>query len=255
MSKKKLVSLAIVVIMVAILSYSTLAWFQDQDKVTNTFTVDDSLTSFNVDVWEEVPDGTDTDDLPDKIGVGTKEDLGTTFEKIVPDEQYLKTVHVENTSGNVLAGQYIKVEVTFINYDALKKMGATDEDYDCTGMLLGDKFSTNPADTSDWWYDANATKISDDGETATYTFYLKEVLESDTEKVLFTHVQLPATMDFDDAKALGKDSFKIQVVAYAIQSTNIDKPNASGSETSLDKAVYAFTQWQAPSTGGESEKT
>ena len=37
MNKKKLLSLALAVIMIAILSFGTLAWFSDSDDVTNNF--------------------------------------------------------------------------------------------------------------------------------------------------------------------------------------------------------------------------
>ena len=37
MSKKKILSLSLVVIMIAILSFSSLAWFNDSDSVKNDF--------------------------------------------------------------------------------------------------------------------------------------------------------------------------------------------------------------------------
>lgn len=39
MNKKKLLTLALVIVLIAILSFTTLAWFTDTDEVTNTFTV------------------------------------------------------------------------------------------------------------------------------------------------------------------------------------------------------------------------
>ena len=39
MSKKKLLSLAVVAIMIAILSFSSLAWFTDNDSATNDFQI------------------------------------------------------------------------------------------------------------------------------------------------------------------------------------------------------------------------
>ena len=62
MSKKKVLSLALVVIMIAILSFSTLAWFNDTDSVKNEFhiaTSDDASDAddiFSVDLWEKTPD-------------------------------------------------------------------------------------------------------------------------------------------------------------------------------------------------------
>ena len=236
MSKKKLIALSLVVIMIAILSYNTLAWFQAQDKVTNEFYISSSLTSFDVDVWEEVDK--DEDGTPEEIGKGTKDETdGTKFEKVVPNKEYLKTVHVENTSGNVLAGQYIKVEVTFTNYSSLKEMGESG-DYDCTGMLMGGYFSEDETDSTAWWYDSANNKANQTDNTMTYTFYLKDVLENEEDMVLFDSVKLPNTMDINDAYLLGDDGFQIKVVAYAIQNANIADPNGT---TTLDHAIYAFS--------------
>jgi predicted ribosomally synthesized peptide with SipW-like signal peptide len=49
MNKKKLLSLALVVIMIATLSFSTLAWFSDSDSVTNTtLEIRNNLTQHNL---------------------------------------------------------------------------------------------------------------------------------------------------------------------------------------------------------------
>lgn len=239
MSKKKLLSLALVVIMIAILSFSTLAWFTSQDEVTNKFTIHDSLNSFEVDVWEEVKtDGTTITE----VGKGNREDSqpipGATYEKILPEVEYLKTVHVENTSGNVLAGQYIMVEVTFTNYSALEKLGENNANYDCTGMLIGNKFSSEKTADVNWWYDTSATTYDTGANTATYKFYLKSVLEDGEESVLFDKFMLPETMDIDDVAKLAS-GFDIQIVAYAIQSANLKDPAGT---TELDNAIYAFKQ-------------
>ena len=75
MSKKKLLSLAVVVIMIAILSFSTLAWFNDSDSVSNKFYVADSEDTspddiFSVDVYEEVDtDGDGTADTTEDAGL------------------------------------------------------------------------------------------------------------------------------------------------------------------------------------------
>lgn len=245
MSKKKLVSLAVVAIMIAILSFSTLAWFNAQDKISNEFTVSDSMNDFDVDVWEIVEN---RNGVQETIGQGNKDENGYVYDNIAPGMTYTKTVYVENTSNNDLAGQYIKAEVTFTNYKALKTMGSdSNELYDCTGMLLGGSFCTSESesDPCKWWYDSNNVVISADESTATYTFYLKDVLADGDKVVLFEEVQLPITMDINDADALlntTEKGFQIKVVAYAIQSANIKDP-ATGA-TKLDHVKYAFnTEW------------
>lgn len=237
MSKKKLVTLAIVVIMIAILSYSTLAWFNAKDTVTNTFEISDSLSKFDVDVWEVVPG--DTAGTTKEVGKGTKGATdGAAFTDVLPGVEYQKTVHVTNSSNNVLADQYIKAEVTFTNYSALKKLG-TSGDYDCTGMLIGGKFSAESTATTDWWYDANVTRTDATADTVTYTFYLKKVLKNEEDVVLFEHVKLPETMDIDDVAGLKTEGFEIEVVAFSVQTANI--VTSDGSKPVHELAKEAFT--------------
>lgn len=252
MSKKKLLTLAIVVMMVAILSYSTLAWFQAQDSVTNDFTILDSLNDFEIDVWEEIAG-------EGEVGKGVLDADQPTrveFENVVPGEKYMKKVHIENTSENVLAGQYIMVKVTFTNYDILEKMNGADAGYDCTEMLLGGHFASEKElvkDNVEWWYDKSET-VEEDGNI-TYTFYLARELKYEKPvgnetpdaniAVLFDEVMLPTTMDINDADELiNYGGFEIQVVAYAIQSANVVDGEVYNGMSDLDKAVYAFKdQW------------
>lgn len=102
MSKKKLLSLALVVIMIAVLSFSTLAWFTDDDTVTNDFLIAGSENKnpdeiFSVDVWEDI-DGDGDQDTTD----------GYTYEDILPGDKLIKVVNVENTGSY---NQYIRVTV------------------------------------------------------------------------------------------------------------------------------------------------
>ena len=102
MNKKKLLSLALVVIMIAVLSFGTLAWFNDSDSVKNEFhiaTSDDPSDPddiFSVDLWEKTPDN-------------EKEQVGHIYEKILPGSNLTKAVNVENTGAY---DQYIRVVVT-----------------------------------------------------------------------------------------------------------------------------------------------
>lgn len=238
LNKKKVFVIAVAICLIAIISMSTLAWFNAQDEVTNKFEVLDSLTSFDVDVWEKVPDGDDTDNEPDVIGKGDTTENSSTYENVVPGGDYLKEVYVENTSDNDLAGQYIKMEITFTNYSGVHAMGTTTTPFDCTTMLTGANFSTVKDASEAWWYDESATIYNTADNTATYVFYLKEVLANGATSCLFTGVEIPETMDINDADYLIKSGgFQLKAVAYAIQSANIADPNGT---TTLDNVVYAF---------------
>ena len=244
LNKKKVVVVALALSLVAILSLGTLAWFNAQDSVTNEFQISDSLTSFDIDVWEKVPDGDDEGTELDEIGKGNTQENSYKYEDLMPGDLLDKQVYVENTSGNSLTDQYVKVEVTFTNYAALNAISDNGL-FDCKTMLKGTNFSDfEDDDTTDWYY-SNCV-YNENENTATYVFYLRETLAyNDAPVVLFEQVEIPANMDIDDVVALSKNGFNINVVAYAIQSANISEDG----NTTLENAIYAFgTPWAEKDT-------
>ena len=89
MNKKKLLVLALVLILIASLSFGTLAWFSDSEEVTNQFMVagsDDPSGDkiFSVDVYENTPDGDIDQD-------------GHTYQNILPGDKLKKEARVANT--------------------------------------------------------------------------------------------------------------------------------------------------------------
>ena len=241
MTKKKVVIVAVAICLVAIISMGTLAWFNAEDAVNNDFKVMDSLTDFEVDVWEYVT-APEVGVERNPVGKGDAEENGHEYTDAAPNAVFVKEVYVENTSNNDLAGQYIKMEVTFTNYAAVRAMFVDLTDtttfVDCTDMLEDVHFSANEDDDDmAWWYDEDNTIYNEEDDTATYVFYLKRVLENEESECLFETVRIPATMDINDADYLAEEGFQINVVAYAIQSANIKDPNGT---TDLQHAVYAF---------------
>ena len=123
MSKKKILSLALVVCMIAILSFSSLAWFTDVDKATNDFTIggagtDDPDDIFSVDVKENV----DGEDEPvDEMD----------FEDVLPGDLHKKEAFIENTGSY---DQYIRVVMTITDWKLIK---------DVTEIKMDAKFNDN----------------------------------------------------------------------------------------------------------------
>ena len=120
MNKKKALSLSLVVIMLAILSLSSLAWFSDSDEVTNKFhiaTSDDPADPddiFSVDVWEKVD--IDGDGKVDDVKPGEDADGGSAeFRNILPGSKLTKEPVVENTGAYA---QFIRVTVTLSDAEA-----------------------------------------------------------------------------------------------------------------------------------------
>lgn len=203
MNKKKLISLALVVIMVAILSFGTLAWFNDSDSVTNQFYVADSDDVspddiFSVDVYEE--EDTDGDGTPDR-----KEDAGLVFEDVVPGQTLPKAPVVENTGKY---DQWIKLTITFSSVKAWDVLA--------DGTVAGpiDLLSLAADFDSNWMV---AEPLATVGDSYVYTFYLKNPLKAGTSVDVFTEVNIPTTLDQNDFFGIKDEVIKLDIKAEAIQ--------------------------------------
>jgi len=204
MSKKKLLSLAIVVIMVAILSFSTLAWFNDSDSVTNEFFVADSDDAsaddiFSVDVYEEVDENGDG-----VIDETEKEQTGLTFEDVVPGAVLPKAPVVKNTGKY---DQWVKLTITFGSTKAWNAL--------VDGQVAGPiDLLTKAAD-----FDANWKGESFEvaGQTYVYTYYLQKALKSGETVDVFTEVNIPASLEQSDFFGIKDEAITLDVKAEAVQ--------------------------------------
>ncbi len=202
LNKKKIVTLALAVCLIAILSVGTLAWFTDSDSVTNKFHVatstEDPDDIFSVDIKENVD--TDGDGQPDTVvDEGDVADGGYDYQDIYPSAELVKEPIVENTGSY---DQYIRVLVT------------VDEEWDA---LVGDLTGTYKGYDSTVW--TAAGKTTADGKV-TYTYYLNSILKPDATQTLFTHVVIPAQLDQDDFATLENGMFTMDIVAEAVQADN-----------------------------------
>ena len=202
MNKKKLLSLALVVCMIAILSFSTLAWFNDTDEVTNKFYVADSDDEdpddiFSVDVYEEVD--TDGDGTPDD-----KEDEGLEFEDVVPGQVLPKAPVVENTGKY---DQWVKLTITFSSKTAWDVL----VDEQAAGPI---ELLTMAADFADNWQFVGLEEVNG---TYVYTYYLINPLESGKTVDVFTAVNIPKTLDQKDFYGIKDETITLDINAVAIQ--------------------------------------
>ena len=215
MNKKKLLILALAVIMIAIVSFSTLAWFSDSDTVTNEFLVAGSDNAdpdkvFSVAVWEKVP-GETTDD-------------GYEYTNILPGDCLEKKVYVENTGSYE---QYMRVIVTISDAEAW--INAMGEDFNAS-TLFGN------FDASKWthiWN--NLSEATEMPENLIFVLYYKEVLGVNESVVVFTDVNIPTTLTQEQAAAFA-GGFTIDVKAQAVQTKNV-VPEGTAAE---DAAWAAF---------------
>ena len=218
MNKKKLLSLSLVVILIAILSFSSLAWFSDADSVENKFmiaTSDDPTDPddiFSVDVWEETPDPSNP-----------TTDEGYEYEDILPGDKLKKTAHVENTGAY---DQYIRVTVTIS--DAKAWIAALGADFDVTKVFVG-------FDPTQWTHIWNNLAENPNAEEIVYVMYYKDILGVGNDITVFTDIQIPTSLTQEQAAAF-EGGFTIDIKADAVQTENV-VPEGTAAE---DAAWAAF---------------
>jgi len=212
LSKKKVFTLALAVCLIAILSLGSLAWFTDEDSVTNDFYVGDTDTEadevFGIDLWENRDTNGDGD-------YNEAEDAekaeGLTYETILPGEVLSKEPHLENTG---IHPQYIRAIVTVSEADILKvamiPKGSEVSVWEDVKLFL--------PGTSDKWELAH--KYYTNKDTFVFVYYYNEVLEAGavTEQ-LFDAVVIPTELTKEQAAEM--DKFTINILGQAIQSEHL----------------------------------
>ena len=243
MTKKKLFTLAIAVCMIAILSFSSLAWFSDDETVTNKFqlatSTEDKDDIFSVDVLEGIDnngDGDVWDQEDETVGVGN-DTPGKTYEDILPGSQLSKRPQAENTGAY---DQYVRMHVVLSDVsvwaDILTQYGLTAED-----LWKGTLDTTN-------WELLTAPVVDSNADTVTYTYYYKDVLETPrtagsrqlTPK-LFSIVEIPNQLTREDMAKLPTGEFTVDVIAEAVQTQNLGD--------GVDTAYEAFKVVTPATTG------
>lgn len=242
LNKKKTFTLAMVIIMLAILSFATLAWFNDSAEVTNKFYVASSDTDgdgtnddndgdgkidsddiFSVNVTEEVD--TDGDGIPD-TEVDTSrddEDHGTTIKNILPGQEITKEPEVKNTGKY---DQWVRITVTFADADDWRHMTPSPMsllDLDGNWIAYGD----------------DAFVHDETANTYTYVYYLNKVLKPGQTAPVFTTVSIPTQLTQEDM--FGIDTLTLKVKAEAVQVDNIPADTA--------REAFDYVGWAARTEG------
>lgn len=216
LNKKKVFVAAVAVGLIAILSFSTIAWFTAEDTVTNKFYVGDSDTPadkvFGVDVVERDGDGKD-------VSVG-KETAGLEYEEILPGDVLAKEPYVRNTGVHPM---WVRATVTVTNADVLKEaMGDTWKDPGTLFEGINDGF---------YRWELDSAKYEDN--KFVYTFYYINPVPTGTSGYtypLFSSVVIPTGLT--TAQAAKLQDFDVTVFAEAIQSENL--PNVSSAKAAFE---------------------
>ena len=216
MNKKKLLSLSLVVIMIAILSFSTLAWFTDEDSATNDFQIGGAGTGESEDIFDiEVKENIDGEDEPvDEAS----------FENILPGDNYKKEAFITN---NGAYEQYVRVIMTITDWTLIN--GSITGTNGVITVKMDEEFAEN------WHIDGNI-EVTDEGvlfvrtqavydagtDTLTVVMYLKHKLQPGETVYIMDSVSVSTEATQEDFVAEGyANGFQITIDADAAQTRNI----------------------------------
>ena len=247
MNKKKLLSLALAVIMIAILSFGTLAWFSDSDSVTNNFDITGGENQnpdeiFSIDVMEYVvdEDGKGATIGYDKDATYTD---SFTYEDIAPGDVLRKQPQTRNTGSYE---QWVRMKVTFDNAEywiaLMQKYGYKD----LTDLMYMKDKSTKLVDADNWTFAPSETTVEND--QVTYVFYYNTKLQpiadpnnagaAESNAIFFSYVKIPHQFNQADMAPFTNGDFRMVVTGEAIQVKNITATTA--------QAAFAIVEADQP---------
>ena len=210
MRKSKVLVLALTVSVIAILSLGSLAWFSDEDTVTNTIQFEDKK-GFSVDVYET-----------DESGAAVMDDgetIGRNYTNIMPGQKIHKDPTVWNDGDHP---EWVRVSVTLSSYKVWE-----------TKIKAGTDLSTIFGGYKDsLWTRVDTPVVDQEANTVTYTFYLNKPLAAGSKVTLFKSVTIPGEIDMGDVSDMSDGAFTIDVKAEAIQSEYLPE--------GVDSAIEAF---------------
>ena len=201
-TKKKVLVVAIAVCLIAIVSLSTLAWFNAADDAQNNFYIanseDDADDIFSVDVWED-----DTEE--DTDGETKLDDME--IENVLPGDVIYKEVHIENTG---YYDQYVRATVTVTGASVWQDVYGK-RLVPLTEIVQG--VDESAIHTMVSYYDAA-------NDAFVYELYYDKAIAAGQEIIVFETVTINSALDrFQAAELSGQ--FSINVVADAVQVNNV----------------------------------
>ena len=211
-SKKKIIiAVSLVVSLLAIISMSTLAWFTDEDSVTNEFLVADSNTQdddiFSVNIYEQQDkDGDGV--IDEQNGDIDNEETGISYEGILPGDEISKIAHVVNDG--TYYDEYVRVIIDVSDAAVWKEMLNDDIDniIDCFGGY----------DATEW----DHVTIEEDttNDIIRIVMYHTDALAPADDVIIFETVNIPTALTVAQAVAM-VDGFTVKVKAQAVQTANV----------------------------------
>lgn len=222
LSKKKVLVVALISGILAVVSAGSLAWFSASDSVKNDFMVAGSEDGnpddiFSVDVWEDLD------------GDGVKDEGDGQFPNILPGDTLDKVVHVENTGSY---DQYIRVKIEVSN-----------------ASVWQDVYDANMVPVTEF-VDVDLSELYGvgsylEGDSFVYYLYYNDILpyETNDDMVVFEHAYIAEELTKEQAAQLA-GKFSITITADAIQTKNVGD-NVYEAFKTVEMEIETNTTWVA----------
>lgn len=220
LSKKKVLVVALISGILAVVSAGSLAWFSASDSVKNDFMVAGSEDGnpddiFSVDVWEDLD------------GDGVKDEGDGQFPNILPGDTLDKVVHVENTGSY---DQYIRVKIEVSN-----------------ASVWQDVYDANMVPVTEF-VDVDLSELYGvgsylEGDSFVYYLYYNDILpyETNDDMVVFEHAYIAEELTKEQAAQLA-GKFSITITADAIQTKNVGD-NVYEAFKTVEMEIETNTTW------------
>lgn len=206
--KKRIFTIALVLCLVAIIGFGSLAYFQTTKDLTNYFAV--AGITDPTDPNETInPDDLFSIRLDEQVlGGNDRTENGNTYTGILPGDTLKKDPTVTNT------GKYdvwVRVKVTVTDASAWKAACAKHQIENLEEIFNGYVAAQWDREKAEDVFDAAA-------DTLTYTYYYKGKIPAQGDAKLFDSITIPAAFDIEDMAALA--TFQIKITGEAIQAAN-----------------------------------
>ena len=206
--KKRILIVALVVCLIAIVGFGSLAYFQSSKNLTNYFAVAGIIDPTDP---EETIDPEDLFSIKldeQVIGGTTRTEDGNTYTGILPGDTLTKDPTVTNT-GKYDAWVRVKVEVS--DYTAWAAACRKHSITDLAAIF-------NEHDATVWSQGQQDFALNQENDTATFVYYYNTAVKPGDSVTLFESITIPAVFDIDDMVSLS--TFQIKITGEAIQAAN-----------------------------------
>lgn len=208
--KKRTFTVALIVCLVAIIGFGSLAYFQASKNITNYFAVAgvDDPTDPEATIDPDTLFSIKLDEIDITGENNARTETGNTYTGILPGDTLEKDPTVTNT------GKYdawVRVKVTVTDAAAWQAACEKHEITDLEDIFIG-------FDATKWDRELAEDKADTALDTLTYTYYYKAKVSANGTAKLFDSVTIPASFDIKDMASLA--TFQLKITGEAIQADN-----------------------------------